>query len=198
MSLLALAGCKTSTQGNATPTTSAPGTQTEATQSGSPGVDAPKVTTPLDTARSQQAPCDTLTQAQADEWLGPRAVAKPDLNGTAGPACSWYPPSDSIPNIRVIFTTKSTDGITGVYRASGKQYKFFKPLPAIGGNPVAAYGTNDYRNTEGRCSVAVGATDQSTVDVSLVQSPANIGKKDPCDGAREIAGLVLDNIRKAR
>ncbi len=85
--------------------------------------------------------------------------------------------------------------MTSVYEAKGKTYKLFEPLEAIDGFPVTAYGTEDERASRGKCTVALGTSDNETIDIVLEQSEANIGKKDPCNAAREAAIRVLATVR---
>lgn len=86
-------------------------------------------------------------------------------------------------------------GLTSVYEAKGKQYQFFQPMESINGFPIVAYGVNDERTSRGRCAVAIGTSDTQAVDVHVAQSEKNIGKKDPCAAAHEIAAQVLSNLR---
>jgi hypothetical protein len=86
-------------------------------------------------------------------------------------------------------------GLTSVYEAQGKEYQFFKPLEAVDGFPVVAYGVSDERTTRGRCALALGVSDTQAVDIHVAQSESNVGKKDPCVAAHEIAAKVLVNLR---
>jgi hypothetical protein len=88
-------------------------------------------------------------------------------------------------------------GLTSVYEAKGKQYQLFEPLESVEGFPVVAYGVNDERTTRGRCAIAMGVSDTQAVDIHVAQSESNIGKKDPCAAARDVASQVLNNLRGA-
>ena len=198
--VLTVAACTTTTSGtpgaaSGVVSTNQPGNP-QATSGQVPGPGVPKVDNPIDTARFQQAPCNSLTASQVTELLGNDANAKPDLNAPAGPTCDWHPGGTSHATIHVIFGTVDNLGMTSVYRAKGTTYKLFEVLAPIDGYPVVAYGTSDMRSTDGICAVAVGTSDRSTMDVAISQSEENVGKKDPCDAARTIASKVLDNVRK--
>ncbi|SFW90393.1 Protein of unknown function [Amycolatopsis australiensis] len=159
-----------------------------------PGPGVPKVAVPLDTDRFKSAPCSALTAAQVTELFGREITAKPDIEGPGGPGCSWDPVDGSRASVNVLFTTVDDLGLTSVYREQGKAYKFFQPLDPVDGYPVVAYGTSDARST-GRCSVAVGTSDRSTVDITIFQSQAKIGTTDPCQVARTVAEKVVASLK---
>lgn len=189
---LALSACSTPTT-NGTPTPSSGGTSP--TQSNSailpPGV--PRVEHPIDVTRFKQDPCTALTKSQAEELLGgaPEAVQR---DGSAGPACAWSIPSTARPVIDVIISNFGDSGTAKFYAGKGTTYKLLEPLEPIDGHPVTAYGIKDSR-AQGDCSVALGTSDTQTLGISATQSEANVGKKDPCDVAREAAIRVLATIR---
>jgi hypothetical protein len=122
---------------------------------------------------------------------------KPDLEAPAGPTCAWDSVSVSQAGVGVIFMSADELGLTSVYEAKGKQYQLFEPLESVEGFPVVAYGVNDERTTRGRCAIAMGVSDTQAVDIHVAQSESNIGKKDPCAAARDVASQVLDNLRGA-
>ncbi|MFI0800428.1 Protein of unknown function [Amycolatopsis lurida] len=189
---LVLSACSTPTT-NGTPTPSTTGSSPSPSNSASlpPGV--PKVEHSIDVTQFKQAPCTALTDAQAKEILGPTTESK-QRDGAAGPACRWTVPSSLNPRIDVVFGSGPDGGTASVYAAKGKAYKLVEPLEPIDGYPVTAYGVTD-RRAEGDCSVSLGISDTQTIGIALLQSEANIGKKDPCDAAREGAVRVLATIR---
>ncbi|WP_370970333.1 DUF3558 domain-containing protein [Amycolatopsis sp. cg9] len=194
--LFAAAACSTTNPG--TPSASSP-TPSASHSSGSssavPGPGVPKVEHPIDVTRFKQAPCDALTDSQIAELLGSNVSGKPDLQAPAGPTCSWDSADVSQAGVGVIFMSADQLGLTSVYEAKDKQYQFFQPLEAINGFPLVAYGVNDERTSRGRCAVAVGVSDIQAVDIHVAQSESNIGKKDPCVAAHDIATQVLGNLR---
>ncbi|MFI5562099.1 DUF3558 domain-containing protein [Amycolatopsis japonica] len=191
-----LVACSPSTK-NGTPAPSNGGTSPSPSSATGPipGPGVPKVDNPIDLARFKPAPCNALTETQAEELLGAKAEARERLDGSTGPSCLWAPPSATRPTVNVLFSKSPDRGMTSVYEAKGTTYKLFEPLEPINGYPVTAYGTEDERISRGKCSVALGTSDNETVDIVLEQSEANIGKKDPCDAAREAAIRVLTTIR---
>lgn len=190
---LALAACSTPKDGTPTPTSGGISPSPSNSASAAPGV--PKVDNPIDLTRFKQAPCTGLTKTQVEELLGPSTESVERLDGGAGPACRWSIPSTISPRVDVIFSNLQDSGTARFYEAKGKAYKLLEPLEPIDGYPVTAYDTKDERATEGRCSVALGTSDTQSIGISLEQSEANIGKKDPCAAAREAAIRVLTTIR---
>jgi hypothetical protein len=190
---LALTACSTPTNGTPTPTSG--GTNPNSSSSTNPAPEVPKVTSPINLAQIKQTPCKALTDTQAKEILGPTTETVERLDGSAGPACMWSVPSTVRPSVTVIFSNLQDSGTGMVYAAKGKAYELVEPLEPIDGYPVTVYDTKDERASKGRCSVALGTSDTQTIGISLEQSEANIGKKDPCDAAREAAIRVLATIR---
>lgn len=196
--LIAVTACSTTTPGTPSPSSDTAGTDTSpGSGSAVPGPGVPKVPSPIDVGRFKQTPCEALDSAQVTALLGAGVSGKPDLQAPAGPSCAWDSPDVSQAGVAVIFTNADRLGLTSVYAAQGKQYQFFQALAAIDDFPIVAYGVNDERTTRGRCAVALGVSDTQTVDIHVAQSEANIGKKDPCDAAHEIASQVLGNLRGA-
>ncbi len=193
---LILSACSPSTKDGTPKPTSDATSSTPSNAAGQlPGPGVPKVDVPIDLAQVKPTPCNALTLTQAKELLGPRVETKSQLDGSAGPSCLWVPPSATRPTVNVLFSKSPDRGMTSVYEAKGTTYKLFEPLEAIDGYPVTAYGTEDERASRGKCSVALGTSNNETIDIVLEQSEANVGKKDPCDAAREAAIRVLATVR---
>ncbi|MCR6488183.1 DUF3558 domain-containing protein [Amycolatopsis sp. OK19-0408] len=190
---MVLTACSPSVSGKALPASTPP--SADGGQVPGPGV--PKVEVPLDTEAFKSAPCTALSQDQVTELFGYPVAPKPDPTGPGGPGCDWDTVDGSRASAHVLFTTVDDLGLTSVYRAQGKAYKFFQPLAAIEGYPVVAYGTSDARST-GRCSVALGTTDHSTVDITIFQTKEKIGKTDPCEVAHAVAEKVLASLKSGR
>jgi hypothetical protein len=153
------------------------------------------VESPIDISHFRQAPCDSLTTEQVTELLGSGVTPKPDLNAPGGPSCSIHPPAVTQAAVLVIFNNVDQRGLTSVYEA---QYRFFLPLSPVDGYPVAAYGLADDRATHGSCQIAIGTSNEQTVDIGVTQSETNVGKKDPCEAARGVASYVLSNLREVK
>ncbi|MGW3993391.1 DUF3558 domain-containing protein [Amycolatopsis sp. NPDC004772] len=187
--------CSPQTTGTASPasTPSSPGRPNTEQQVPGPGV--PKVETPLNTKSFESAPCSALTEVQANEIFGGRSTSKPDTQAPAGPTCTWTPADLTGATINLIFSTVDQLGLTSIYQAKGSEYKFFQPLEPISGYPAAAYGTSDFRS-DGICSIAIGTSDHSTLDITITQSRGNIGKTDPCAAASTVGSKVLATLRE--
>lgn len=195
--LVGLSGCSSTTDGHAGATASPswPSSPASAGAAQVPGPGVPKVENPLDTTRFKAAPCDTLTQAQAEDLVGAGIAPKADLNAPAGPSCAWH----SRAHIIVTFSNVDNLGLTSYYRAKGSVYPFFLPLAPIDGYPVVAYGQIDLRASKAQCNVALGTSDRDTVAISVTQSPEKRGTNgDACESAHQVAGLVLGNLEGGR
>ncbi|MFD2465991.1 DUF3558 domain-containing protein [Amycolatopsis silviterrae] len=195
VALCALASCSRTTAGRAAPgersgqpSSPAPNS-TSAEQVPGPGV--PKVESPIDAARFKQNPCGALTAAQVSDLLGNSPRVKPEPHGAGGPGCGWFAQAQ----VAVVFPDINDLGLTSFYRAKDRVYPFFLPLAPLDGYPVVAYGEEDHRASRGACDIAMGISDHETVVVSITQSPAHKGEKDPCESARGIAEKVLGNLR---
>lgn len=192
--LLAAAACSTTNPGTPSASSPAPGPMSES-NSALPGPGVPEVPHPVDVARFKQEPCGALTDSQVAELLGPGVSGKPDLQAPAGPTCSWDATDVSQAGIGVIFMNADQLGLTSVYEAKDKQYQFFQPMESLDGFPIVAYGVSDERTSRGRCAVALGVSNIQAVDIHVAQSEKNVGKKDPCVAAHDIAAQVLSNLR---
>ncbi|MFE5565074.1 DUF3558 domain-containing protein [Amycolatopsis japonica] len=193
---LAVSACSTPNNGTPTPSGGGISPAPSSPASRAPGPEVPKVANPIDLARFRQAPCEALTSTQAQDLIGPKVEATP-RNESAGPACVWVTPSTSRPSVNVVIGNGPDGGTAAVYAAKGGAYKIVEPREPIEGYPVTAYGVID-RRAEGGCSVALGTSDDQTITVAAEQSERNIGKKDPCDAARQAAVSVLATLRAAK
>ncbi|UOZ09536.1 DUF3558 domain-containing protein [Amycolatopsis sp. WQ 127309] len=196
-SLLVLAACSSTKSGTAAPVGTA--VQTPPTSAGSvPGPGVPSVDSPLDTARFKKAPCEVLTTDEVTTLLGSTAIPKEEPDAPGGPTCNWHPSGVTQASVGVIFNKVNDTGLTGIYEKKGTTYSFFEPQDPIDSYPVVAYGLKDERSSNGLCALAVGTSDHEMIDVSIAQSEANIGKKDPCAAARDVAHDVLEQLRGNR
>jgi hypothetical protein len=81
-----------------------------------------------------------------------------------------------------------------VYEAKGTAYKLFEVVEPVGGHPAVVYGTSDFRS-KGICSIAIGTTDRSTVDITITQSREKIGKSDPCVAAQTVGSKIVATLQ---
>jgi hypothetical protein len=203
LGVVLFAGCTSTSAGSPRPVSTGDVTvdstgPTSPSSGTEPGVElpyagAPAVENPLDTTRFQQDPCQSLTAAQAKElnvnWPGePREAA-------LGNACEFRGRSDRRALVEVAFLDKNPRGLSAVYKANedGK-WAFFEELGLIEGHPAAAYGRLDQRDTGG-CAVDVGASDEIAFEISMQLSTANVGKKDPCETAAMVVGMVVATMK---
>jgi hypothetical protein len=194
---LAASGCTTPSQGEPT---SAPTTgrttgppQASGDEDDLPGNGVPQVEHPLDTSRFQEDPCTSLTAQQALELNVPASGEKQKI--LYGVGCEWRNP-ETRGRIQIGFLGEIHRGLTGVYDANGRgEYPYFDELPDIEGYPAIAGDIED-RRPRGICVVSVGVTDQLLMDVYLTLPEANIGRKDPCGVAADVAGMALQTMKK--
>ena len=197
-SVLVLGACTTTNSGTASPSSPSANEPTASSSADVPGPGVPKVASPIDINRFKSTPCDSLTAEQVTDLLGPGVTPKAELNAPGGPSCSIHPPQVTQAGVLVIFTNLDNRGLTSLYAAKDVKFPFFMPLSPVDGYPIVAYGLADDRATHGTCQIAIGTSDQQTVDVGVTQSEKNVGKKDPCEAARNIAASVLDNLREVK
>jgi hypothetical protein len=160
-----------------------------------PYAGAPDVPDPLDTESFQRDPCTTLTNAQVDEL---KAQPGEPHDGGLGNACEFRSRADRLALIDIAFANEYPHGLSALYQANkdGK-WAFFKELSPIGGFPAVAYDSVDQRDT-GACAVDVGTSNEIAFEVSLQLSAGNIGKKDPCETAAMVAGMVVETMKAAQ
>lgn len=194
LAVFALAGCSSATGGQPAPVPSAAQPSASAPASSAAGTDVPKVQNPIDTSKVAADPCSVLTPDQVSYFIG--GPVSPDKNKSAvGPSCSW---SGNVQydyaSIDVILDTVHKDGMTSVYAAKGKAYKFFQPLPAADGYPLVAYDTKEAR-TPGECAASLGVRDDQTLEVTIRQPDSRKEVNNPCDSAHAVAVAIIGNIR---
>jgi Protein of unknown function (DUF3558) len=193
-----LTGCTTTSSGDPAPEDSSPATQTtESTPSPAPSADlpfagAPKVDDPLDTTEFQQDPCTTFTSTQTTE-LNLDAAGEP-VDSPLGNACEWNN-AETRGNVQIRFNNKNPVGLSGEYQAdqNGK-FAFFDVLDPIEGYPAVSNDVVD-RRPRGVCTVIVGVADDITFEAVVQLSAANIGEKDPCQTAADVAGMALQTMK---
>ncbi|MFI7680200.1 DUF3558 domain-containing protein [Actinophytocola sp. NPDC049390] len=199
--LMLAAGCTTTSVGSPLPVPN--GDPSEGSSSVPPSSDselpfagAPKVDDPLDTSQFQDDPCKALVAAQADD-LNVHFPGEPG-EGPLGNTCGFRGKSDRRALVDVRSLDKYPYGLSATYQAEedGKWAHFAK-LPLVEGYPAVAYGAVDQRDTGG-CVVDVGTSDEVVFEVSLQLSTDNIGKKDPCETAAMVAGMVVQTMKAAQ
>ncbi|RZQ62069.1 DUF3558 domain-containing protein [Amycolatopsis suaedae] len=156
-----------------------------------PGAGAPSVSRPLEVGRYEQEPCSTLSAAQVEEYMGTGATS--EATNLGGPGCEWHKPQTQLA-ITVKFLKIHDLGLTALY-ANRSQYQLFRELDPVASYPAVAWGLTDDSMTKGQCRVRVGISDRATMDFILKLSEKNVGKMDPCAGAREVAQAVITNIQ---
>ena len=189
----AAAGCTETSTGDPKPGSSTSRTS-ESAGDNLPSNGAPKVEDPVDADEYEQDPCKALTSQQAQE-LNVANSERDEEHETFGPACRWNSP-ESDGSLAITFFTKDSEGLSSVYKQNDNgDFAFFEEVSDIEGYPAVAYDTKDSKPAT-ICAVSVGLSDQLAFDARVHLSTENIGKKDPCDTAAMVAGLVMKNLTK--
>jgi hypothetical protein len=179
-----VAGCTSTTNGTAAPAPAAATTSGGGDASTPPSVNnyvAPKVATPLDTTKWQPNPCTTVTAAQ----LQALDITQPGKLTTdpTGNLCDWSPQLDV--HYTFAFNTSFDPGDA---KGLANDYEFadgsLARLPDIQGQPAV---TQPAKNTDGNCTVYVGATDTVDYVVAVVIEAGLPHHDDPCTPAHQIA-----------
>lgn len=198
VAIVGLAGCTSPQIGAPVESSPRPETSTptkKPTKSSDPVSDlpshgAPKVKSPVETAKFQPDPCAIFTEDQLREYgVGAGKLDTDPL----GKICTWETADSGSFDLGWDVTTGR--GLSGVYHQKQTgQFTFFEPLPDIEGLPAVAVGVVDTRSA-GVCSISVGVSDTVSFLVSLEQSASKQGTRSPCDVAVTIAADAVKNMK---
>lgn len=197
---VALAGCTTTSSGEPAPESGTTGTSAPAPpSSGDPGEEdlpfagAPTVEHPLDTTTFQEDPCTVLTPAQGEQ-LNVGTAGQP-IDATLGNACEWRN-EETHGYVQIRFNDKSGIGLSGEYRANEQgKFAYFDPME-VDGYPAVSTDIVD-RRKRGVCVVVVGVSDPVEFEIALQLSLDNVGLKDPCETAADVASMALQTMEEA-
>ena len=198
--LAVVTGCTTISQGDPRPasstetgpTTSLPSTGGDGEEE-LPFAGAPKVDNPLDTTRYEQEPCQALIAEQA-EALNLPATGEIMDNVALGNACEWNNKTTR-GYVQIYFGVDDPRGLSPEYEVNERGgWKYFKELPDIEGYPAVIRLGADNRDT-GLCLVVVGVADDMSFESIAQLSQVNVGVKDPCVAAAEVAKLALETMK---
>lgn len=202
LSLLLAAGCTTTSEGTPNPESGAassgseqPPSTSEAPEGGDlPFAGAPDIKKPLDVSRFLTDPCLALTAQQAGQLGVPQTGEQSEE--LAGTRCTWRNP-ETHGSTAITWIEKERQGLSGAYQANklGK-LAFFEPLAPIEGYPAVANDITDERD-HGTCALAVGVANDLMFDLALQLSTQSIAeKKDPCEVAVVVAGMMLRTMKE--
>ncbi len=203
LSVVLLSGCTTTSQGEpGAATTGTAGTATTGSTPDSPTGDpngdlptdgAPDVSNPLDTTAFQEDPCKALTASQTQGLNVPSTGEQYD--DSLGNGCKWTNAETHGETI-IGFLDKDPRGLSAVYKANEQgKWAYFEELSPVEGYPAVARSQSDER-ADGYCSVVIGASNEVAFDVYLRLSQANIGNRNPCEVATQVAGMALQTMKK--
>jgi hypothetical protein len=158
-----------------------------------PFAGAPKVDNPLDTSRYEQDPCRSLTAEQAQQLnLPPTGTIDKDVALSIG--CEWFN-EQTRGEVNIDFVVDDPRGLSPEYESHQEgEFELFEELPDIEGYPAIIRSTADTRDL-GQCSVVVGVADDMVFASNVQLSRANIGQRDPCEVAVQVAGMALQTMK---
>ena len=145
----------------------------------------PPITRPVDARAYRDKPCELLSDQQAATREFKPA---PDLlNPMDGPRCYWRGTTTGKESILRIWL-RSEDQLAQIYRHdTGNETIWADFVPVtIAGQPAAR--SEPPGSRQPHCAVAVGLTDNQTLEVSQ-----NYGEK-PCDQVTAVAEMVMHNL----
>jgi len=200
LSLALVSACTTTSEGDPRPadpdgTTTSGSPRTSGNgEEDLPFAGAPKVKNPLDTSRYEQDPCKSLSADQTKPLNLP-STGKIDKNVALGIGCDWLN-EETRGDVSINFLVDDPRGLSPEYDARKRgEWAYFEELPDIEGYPAVMRSGTDDRD-KGKCSVVVGVADDMVFVTILQLSQANIGHKDPCEVATQVAGLALQTMKQ--
>lgn len=148
---------------------------------------APEVSLPLDVSEYAKAPCSLLKPGQA--------ITRDLAEGVAeGPTCRWRAKTAQQPEITATVDLKS-GGLESLYQKRSR-LPYFEPTE-VGGFPAVRMDSERAVPDQGRCTVAVGVTDATTLTItSTIADPKTLNYPVPCPDADLFANAIIGDITK--
>ncbi|MFI9450396.1 DUF3558 domain-containing protein [Amycolatopsis sp. NPDC052450] len=177
------------------PTSPPTATPDVTSQQNLPYAGAPKVSTPLPESIFTGDPCaDTLTPDQVLKAVGkPSETVRKDQD-SIGPGCEWFNTSTT-GQVIMRYATKLQGGLSAIYENVKPKAEIWKPIDLLQGFPAVAYVSPSGGSPDKFCQISVGATDNTTIEVSMFLSLNSQGKKDPCESAKNVTDLIMTSLR---
>jgi len=111
-----------------------------------------------------------------------------------GKDCQWFN-RETVGSVNLDFLSKDPRGLSSTYKANkDRKWAYFEVLPEIEGFPAVARSNLDDRK-DGSCAVEVGLSDRLSFSLNLQLSRVNVGQKNPCDVAVQVAGMALQTMK---
>ncbi|MGY6653372.1 DUF3558 domain-containing protein [Amycolatopsis sp. TRM77291] len=193
-SLSVIAGCSGSGSGPGV-TASNPTAPETAPERTLPYAGAPKVPAPFPESVFAGDPCaDSLSAEQILQAVGKPSETKRKDADSIGPGCQWF---NTVTTGQVImaYATKLPNGLSAIYENVKPKAEVWKPIASLQGFPAVAYVSPSGGSPDKFCQISIGATDSTTIEVSVFLSLDSQGKKDPCESAEVVADLVMTSLR---
>ncbi|GAA1971491.1 DUF3558 domain-containing protein [Amycolatopsis minnesotensis] len=154
-----------------------------------PGSSAPRVTTPLNTGKFTDKPCDSLSESQLQKF----SVTKrngPRTDGD-GASCSWSFGANGETYAGLTYATIRNDGLSRIYdqhQANMWPDGYFEPTE-IADYPAAFNSPKNERPKN--CGISVGVTDELMFTVFAIEAH----NQDACKAAKNLANAVVETIK---
>jgi Protein of unknown function (DUF3558) len=184
--------CTTTSKGDPLPASSTGTTPSGSGNEKLPYAGAPTVKNPLDSSEYERDPCKSLSPEQAQSLNLP-ATGKTDEDEPLGVGCTWRNEATR-GEADIVFLVDDRRGLSPEYESRNQgELPNFEELPAVEGYPaITRKGADKY----GGCTVVVGVADDMAFEVSVALSQANIGKREPCEVASQVAGLAVQTMKR--
>lgn len=179
---LVLTGCAAKKRGSAAPAPT--DTSASAPSTGA----APRVPSPLNTAKIEANACDALSSTDRSDLKLDGGAPR---QGPAGPSCTYLESADPSNQIDVTTVTENKNGLSDVYDTKANDEYFGESQ--IGGYPAVFAAVKDYRN-DGQCGLWIGVTDQLAVQI-MVQYGHGPGVQDPCSVASKFGEAMVSTLK---
>lgn len=194
--VLTLGACSQPMSGSVRPENASPSDGGNSNPTSAPADGIPRVQEPIDTARFERSPCDSLTADQVTQLgLPPKGRKNSDrsLAERAGNDCIWEE-EHGYAHASVLFPTNvENGGLKRVYAVQKQgRYAYFREMEPIDGYPLVAAGRI---GPDGACSVNLGVASDMAVQITIGQSAEKRGKEDACNAARRVAGMVFTTLK---
>lgn len=195
LTMTTLAGCSTSTTGNASPTSNA--ASANPSTSNAPANGAPTVSNPLPAKVLAGNPCDTaLTNSDLGEFLGGSDTPKPSTDPT-GAVCNWNSTTGSGAHIGVTYQTTAGGGLSLDYKNVKPTADYWTDLGLIQGYPAVGYrSAGAGADNKSFCQIVVGISDDLVYSVTISLGASGTAKgTEACTAGKSVADRVMTNIK---
>lgn len=168
-------------------------------QSGSnlPRHGAPVVTDPLKVDSLKSDTCNAMTQEQAESFAGTLTGTKVERDGESA-YCVWNYSGGRYPygSIRGGLDMSNDDGLTRYFSQKNSGGWKVQKIDAIAGYPAVIHDVG--LQSIGGCVIAVGVQNDLVYKASTQLGSEHPSRDKPCEIARNLATLAVQNLKEAQ